>query len=194
VKGNAILQVTNALHERLKLALAASGVPGTVFVGPLDDPDASGAALILFLYRVVPNSNLRNSEHIMPSANPPPLTIVFKNSLPLDLYYLVTVGNMPGSSEETLLGALGFAMQALQNDPHLTGQRLDYETVHVSLEPTSTEEISRIWTLFPAANYRTSVAYLVTPVWIDPLLPPSAAVPVTQDSLLTGPKVAEFQT
>ena len=59
-------------------------------------------------------------------------------------------------------------MQALHLDPELTGQMLAHETVHVSLEPLSTEEISRIWALFPTANYRTSIAYLATPVWQRP--------------------------
>ena len=40
---------------------------------------------------------------------------------------------------------------------------MSQETVHVSLEPLTTEETSRIWALFPTANYRTSVAYLATP-------------------------------
>lgn len=191
MKGKAILQVTNALRDRLASALAASGVPGRVFVGPLNDPDAGGAALILFLYRVEPNQCLRNGEHRVVSINPPPPVDVFRNSLPLNLYFLVTVGTLPGSSEETLLGALGFAMQALQVDPELVGQSLDHETVHVSLEPLSTEEISRIWALFPTANYRTSIAYLATPVWIDPPLPSPEAAPVTEDSLFAGVKVAE---
>lgn len=191
MNGNAILQVTNALHERLKTALATSGVPGTVFVGPLDDPDTSGAALILFLYRVVPNASLRNREHRVPSNNPPPPAHVFQNSLPLDLYFLVTVGTTPGSSEETLLRALGFAMQALQLDTELTGPAVSYETVHVSLEPLTTEESSRIWALFPTANYRTSVAYLATPAWIDPPLPPPVAAPVVEDQLRAGSKAAE---
>ena len=92
-----------------------------MFVGPLDDPDASGAALILFLYRIVPNASLRNREHRVPVGNPPPPVLVFENSLPLDLYYLVTVGTRPATSEEPLLRALGFAMQALQRDPELIG-------------------------------------------------------------------------
>lgn len=191
MNGNAILQVTNALHDRLKSALAGSGVPGTVFVGPLDDPDTSGAALILFLYRLVPNASLRNREHRVPSNNPPPPAQVFQNSLPLDLYFLVTVGTTPGSSEETLLRALGFAMQALQLDTELTGPAVSYETVHVSLEPLTTEESSRIWALFPTANYRTSVAYLATPVWIDPPQPLPTAAPVVEDKLLASNKAAE---
>lgn len=191
MKGDGILRVTEALRERLKVALLASGVPGSVFVGPLDDADASGAALILFLYRVVPNPSLRNTEHRVPSGVPAPPVHVYRNALPLDLYFLLTVGTTPNSSEETLLRALGFAMQAMQADPDLTGPTLNHETVRVSLEPLTTEEASRIWALFPTANYRTSIAYLATPVWIDPVLPVMPAAPVVQDQLQAGHKVAE---
>jgi hypothetical protein len=189
VNGDGILRVTEMLRERLKQALAISGIPGTVFVGPLDDADASSAALILFLYRIVPNPSLRNREHRVPSSSVPPP--VFQNALPLDLYFLVTVGTMPGSSEETLLRALGFAIQAMQADPNLTGAGVSQETVHVTLEPLSTEETSRIWALFPNANYRTSIAYLATPVWIDPPAPEPTAAPVVDNQLLAGSKSAE---
>jgi len=185
MKGNAILRVTEALRGRLQVALAASGVPGTVFVGPLDDADASGAALILFLYRIVPNASLRNREHRIAVSGTPPVQ-VFENALPLDLYYLVTVGTRPGASEETPLQALGFVMQSLQAAPDLTGSPVEQETVRVTLEPLTTEEASRIWTLFPAANYRTSVAYLATPVWIDPPAPPVVAGHVVEDQLRAG--------
>lgn len=191
MNGEAILRVTEALRDRLKVALAASGVPGTVFVGPLNDPDAGNAALILFLYRVVPNAALRNTEHRVPSAVTPPPVQVFRSSLPLDLYFLVTVGTKSGDSEETLLQALGFAMQLLQGEPDLFGLAVGQETVHVTLEPLTTDEVSRIWALFPTANYRTSVAYLATPVWIDPLVPESLAARVVQDQLLAAHKVTE---
>jgi len=190
MKGNAILQVTRALYDRLVAALTASGVPGTVFVGPLDDPGASGAALILFLYRIEASTALRNCEHRVVSSAPPPPVYVFENSLPLNLYFLVTVGTKPGPTEETLLGALGYVMQSLQIDPDLTGAKIDHETVHVSLEPLSTEEISRIWALFPTANYRTSVAYCATPAWIDPPDLGPSAPPVMQDQLNAGGKAA----
>lgn len=188
MNADALLRITEALRDRLTTAVTASGVPGTVFVGPLNDPDASGAALVLFLYRVVPNANLRNREHRVPS-NTLGQVDVFQNALPLDLYYLITVGTTPGASEEPLLRTLGFAMQALQMDPDVTGPEVNYETVHVTLEPLSTEEASRIWTLFPEANYRTSIAYLATPVWIDPPQTTSSAPPVTEDVLLAGSKV-----
>jgi hypothetical protein len=185
MKGNAILRVTEAMRVRLQIALAASGIPGTVFVGPLDDADASGAALILFLYKIVPNPSLRNREHRVASSGMPPVQ-VFENALPLDLFYLVTVGTKPGASEETPLQALGFVMQALQTAPELTGAVIDHETVRVTLEPLMTEEASRIWALFPNANYRTSIAYLASPVWIDPALPGPVAAPVVVDELQAG--------
>lgn len=185
MSGDAIKLVTDALRKRLEIALTRSTIPGTVFVGPLDDPDAGGAALVLFLFRIVPNPSLRNREHTVVTSTPPP--IIYRNSLPLDLYYLVTVGTNPGSSEETLLTALGFAMQELQMDPELTGPTINHQAVHVSLEPLSTEESSRIWALFPTANYRTSIAYLATPVWIDPQQPEAVAAPVLEDRLFAGP-------
>ena len=189
MKADAILRVTGLLRKRLEAALASSGMPGTVFVGPLDDAEASGAALVLFLYRIVPNANLRNREHRLPSNVVPPT--VYHNSLPLDLYYLITVGTTSEATEETPLRSLGYAMQAIQAAPDLTGADVGQETVHVMLEPLSMEEASRIWALFPTANYRTSVAYLATPVWLDPpdVLP--LAAPVVDDQLLAGARAGE---
>ena len=186
----AIIQVTSALRARLETALTNSTVPGTVFVGPLDDADASGAALVLFLYRLVPSPTLRNREHVVANPSPQPPT-VFKNSLPLDLYYLVTVGTVPNASEEIMLQALGFVMQEIQNDPELTGPVVNHQTVHLSLGPLTTEESSRIWALFPTANYRTSIAYCASPVWIDPPQPPLVAGPVVENVLRAGAKSVE---
>jgi hypothetical protein len=183
MSAEAIYRVTDALRARLQLALTAAGDTGTVYVGPLDSPDAAGASLILFLYRVVPNGTLRNSERRVPSSNPPPTVITYRDSLPLDLYYLVTVGTRPGVNEEPLLRVLGYAMRELQTDPNLVGSVVAHESIHVSLEPLTTEEVSRVWALFPTANYRTSIAYLATPVWIDPAQPLVPAKPVIQDQL-----------
>lgn len=190
MSADAIFNVTAALTARLQNALAAAGIPGTVFVGPLDDPDAAGAPLILFLYRLIPNTTLRNREHRVVNPAPPPAALVFHDSLPLDLYYLITVGTRPGQSEEPLLRALGFAIRELQNAPDLTGAAINNETIHISIEPLSTDEVSRVWNLFPAANYRTSMAYLVSPVWIDPAVPPVLGPPVVEDQLYAGPSEA----
>jgi hypothetical protein len=191
MSANAIFNVTLALRDRLQQALVDAGDQGTVFVGPLDDPDAKGASLILLLYRIAPNPNLRNREHIVVAENPPPDAITYDNSLPLILHYMITVGTRDGAGEDPLLRLLGFAMRALNDAPDLSGPKIGHETVRVSLEPLSTEEISRIWTLFPVANYRTSISYVATPVWIDPKDPPVVAARVTDDRLSAGARVWE---
>ncbi len=184
MSAEAIYNVTIALRDRLKAAVTGHGVSGTVFVGPPNEV-ASGADLILFLYRVCPSATLRNREHRVSSAGPKG-TVVYHNSLPFDLYFLVTVGATPAPGEEPLLRALGYAIQALQLDPNLVGTPVGQETIRVTLEPLSTEESSRVWALFPTANYRTSVAYVASPVWIDPAQPEIEAGPVTTDWLNAG--------
>lgn len=188
MKADAIRKVTVALKQRLDTALNGP----KVFVGPLDDADSSGAPLILFPYRVVPNASLRNREHRVPSVDASNVEI-FRNSLPLDLHYLLTVGTTPDAPEDALLWSLGLALQTLQASPDLTGPAIDHETVRVTLEPLTTEEMSRIWALFPTANYRTSVTLLATPVWIDPVAVPPEAGPVTSASL-SGKKPAEDES
>ena len=44
MKHEALFNVTVALRDRLQSALSGASVPGTVFVGPLDDRDSRGAA------------------------------------------------------------------------------------------------------------------------------------------------------
>lgn len=178
MKAGAIRKVTYALRDRLQKAIASAGIPGEVFVGPLDEQDSRSAPLTLFLHRVVPNGFLRNSEHRVPSADGREVE-AYPNSLPLDLSFLLTVGTAPNSSEETLLLALGTALQWLQNHAKLTGDEVEHETVGLSLESLSIEEMGRIWALFPTANYRASVAILATPVWIDPDTVPAPADPVS---------------
>lgn len=184
MSAEAIYNVTIALRERLKAAVTGHGISGNVFVGPPNEV-SSGADLILFLYRVCPSATQRNGEHRVASTGPKG-SVVYRNSLPFDLYFLITVGATPAPGEEPLLRALGYAIQALQLDPNLVGTPVGQETVRVTLEPLPTEESSRIWALFPTANYRTSVAYVASPVWIDPPQPEMEAAPVTVDWLNAG--------
>jgi hypothetical protein len=177
MSAEAIYNVTIALRERLKVAVTGHGISGNVFVGPPNEV-ASGADLILFLYRVCPSATLRNREHRVASTGPKG-SVVYRNALPFDLYFLITVGATPAPGEEPLLRALGYAIQGLQLDPNLVG-------TPVGQEPLPTEESSRIWALFPTANYRTSVAYVASPVWIDPPQPEIEAASVTTDSLKAG--------
>lgn len=186
MSADAIYRVTRALRASLQQALDEAGDPGSVFIGPLDDPDAQGAALILFLYRMAPNASLRNTVHRVASGLPNAPAIEYNDALPLDLYYLVTVGTRIGTGEEPLLRVLGHAIRALNGNPMITGEAVAQELVRVSMEPLSTEEISRIWALFPTVNYRTSVAYQASPVWIDPARAPVPQRAVLHDTPRTG--------
>jgi len=187
---DAIQRVSRALQAGLTNALVASSIPGTVYVGPLDDQDANDAALVLFLYRLAVNADLRNSGHRIQAPGAGTETIVHDGALPVDLYFLLTAGTLQTGGELDSLRTLGCAIQALNDTPNLVGVALEGETSRISLDPVSTEEMSRIWTLFPTANYRTSVVYLASPVWIDPTEPRPLAPPVIQDSYRMGRLIA----
>lgn len=179
MNADAIRIVTKALQDYL------TPIVGDVYVGPLDDPNASGAKAVLFLYRVATNADLRSASHVVAQAgNQPP--IAYENALPLDLYYLLTAGSSQTGGELDSLRVLGLAMRALNDSPSLDGLTVHGEAVRFTLDPIGIEEMSRIWTLFPTANYRTSVVYLATPVWIDPAMPPAGGAPVVEEPHRVG--------
>lgn len=184
----AIYKVSTALRERVQQAYAAAGGAGNgVYVGPLDDTDAAGHKLILFLYRVAPNPSLRNTGHTVPNSAPPPASITYRDALALDLYFLLTLGDAAGEAADLeQLKFLGSAIEVLQRDPILGGIAVEHEPVKISLDPLANDEMSRLWALFPTVNYRTSVAYLVSPVWIDPRTEHAPAAPVIDDRLAAG--------
>jgi len=184
---NAISTVAAALKARLESALDPGGT-GTqhVFVGPLDDTAGDKLNLRLFLYRVAANADLRSSEHVVPASSSSVPPTIYRDSLPLDLYFLLTVSTKGAADELGDLSLLGQAMQALNDSPVLAGSAVHSEVTRVTLDPVGSEEMSRIWALFPTVNYRTSVVYLVTPVWIDPAVPPVNALPVVQEDLAVG--------
>lgn len=189
MQGDAIQLVSQALRDFLQTALAAQSINGPVYVGPLDDPDAAGASVVLFLYRVAVNPDLRSSEHRVPGATPTDPPIVYRGSLPLDLYYLLTgwtAASGQSAGELDSLRVLGCAMQALNDAPNLVGLPVQGETVRLTIDPVNSEEMSRIWTLFPTANYRSSVIYLASPVWIDPRVPETIAAPVADETYAVG--------
>jgi len=183
---NAINTVTAALKALLETSLDPTGTTQHVFVGPLDDTAGDKLNLHLFLYRVAVNADLRSTDHVVPAAAPNQPPTIYRGSLPLDLYYLLTVSTKGSADEFGDLTMLGQAMQVLNDAPILSGASVKNETARISLDPVGSEEMSRVWTLFPTANYRTSVVYLVSPVWIDPALPTSPRTPVVEEPHLVG--------
>ena len=183
---DAIELVSRGLQDALESAFAAARIEGGVYVGPLDDADADEAAAVLFLYRLVANADLRSAEHRVSAVDPTQPPIVHRGALPLDLYYLLTAGTSQTGGELQSLRILGCAMQRLNDQPQLVGVGVGGDTVRVSLEPVGSEEMSRIWTLFPTANFRTSVVYLASPVWIDPAIARPVGPPVLSEPHRAG--------
>ncbi len=186
----AIKTVTAAFRDRLLAVFSVNKIAGPVFVGPLDDPNAAGAAAVLFLYRVAVNAELRNAEHQRAPLPPGTTPTLLSGGLPLDLYYLLTAGTAQTGGEIDALGTLGFAMQNINDLPNLVGSPVANETVRLTLDSVTSEEMGRIWTLFPTANYRTAVIYLASPVWIDPAQSPLAGSPVLREPHRIGPLAA----
>ncbi|MEH2530783.1 hypothetical protein V1277_002840 [Bradyrhizobium sp. AZCC 1588] len=197
MQARAIQRVTRAMAQRIETKVTA--VPGfsdRVIVGPPNSPKAKDALIILFPYRLVASPALRNVERILPPKTPADGPQLFEHALPLDVFYLVTTGSIsdePADAQvglqETLWESLGLAIQALQDGPFLVGEEVEGDTVRLSLEPVTTEELNRIWSLFPNVDYRTSVVYLASPVWIDALETPVAG-PVVDDRRNVGQRAA----
>ena len=186
MSAEAIRNVALALENRLKAALSAANSNGSTYVGPLDDRQAANASLILFLYRVQPNLSLRNTEHRLGPATSGGSERSFANALPLDLHFLLTVGPRTEAGEPESLRLLGYAMQALNDNALLPPSQVAGEAVRITLDSVSVDEMGRVWSLFPTVNYRTSVLYLATPVWIDPAAMAQAAAATLGATTSTG--------
>jgi hypothetical protein len=180
-----IQRVTVEIQKRLKEAIGAT-TDSQVFIGPLHDDGADDAYLVLFLYRVVPNPDLRSILHEVPATDGTGVPKIYDKSLALDLYYILTAGGRQDGGEKDSLERLGQAMLALNQQPLFAGSTVDNETVRLSLYPGTSDELSRVWALFPDQNYRTSVLYLASPVWIDPDAARAVAPPVVVDRKRAG--------
>lgn len=186
----AIFAVTEALRVRLGTAIrgAQAGVD-QVYVGPPVASDVGTRRLALFLFHLEPNKALRNAEHLVAPASDDDRPWVDADALPLDLRYLLSVfrpAGDGGAADADELNTLGLAIQALHAEPTLRGPGLEDQVVRVTPEPYPMEEMSRVWGLFPQTSYRTSMVYLVSPVFVS-VDPQPLAPRVLQRTLKSGP-------
>ena len=146
----------------------------------------AGPRLNLFLHQVSPNGGWRNVD--LPSrdgrgrrtAGPP---------LAVDLHYLLTAYGPQELQAEVLLG---YGMQFLHEVPVLDRTEIEgrlpaalqasqlgrqVETIKITPEAMTTEELSRLWSALQA-HYRPTVAYHVSVVLIDSPAAGRAALPV----------------
>lgn len=177
-----IQAVTLALRDLLLEALHAERtIPRnsfSVYVGP---PDAGRTddELILFLLRINPNGDLRNADHARPGAGG-------DAALPLDLHYLVTAGSPANATSTESLTRLGDAIRAIESASPLSLPHKGQNAVWLSLEPMSTDELSRIWGLFPNYNCRSSFVFRAGPVWIESGRAAAPALPVRAQGAAWG--------
>ncbi len=184
MRSDAIQRVSKAIAARINSALSAISSQHKVIVAPPSKDNLGVMQIVLFPYKLMVNTALRNTERVLPPSGPQGQPLVFNEALPLDVFYLMTAGTSQPDDLESLVW-LGTAMQTLQQNSILAGSPVDGDTVRVSLEPAVLDEISRVWAMFPDADYRTSVVYVASPVWIDPLHEDVAA-PVIDDQRLFG--------
>lgn len=189
-----IRAVTHTIRDLLRDALRLpdeGGPPADVdknddvYVGP-PDVDKVKDELVLFLLRITPNGELRNAERWRAAKDPKQPPERYEPSVPLDLHYLVTSGSPDNKYYDYGLRRLGRAIQAIESASPISLPLFYQDAVWLSLEPLSSEELARVWGLFPNFNCRTSFIFRASPVWIDPLRPLRGSSPIIDRDLRGG--------
>ena len=173
--------LSTLLRDRMEREVAVTLAPPDVKVTGFDKPRVN-----LYLVQVMENAALKNQEipgqgHPASYGNPP---------LSLDLRYLMTTHSDPDTNPDADLDCqalLGDAMRVLHDHPIVTdrleitrsaagtlgdpildlGLLREFEKVRICLEPEPLDEITKIWSALPAANFRRSVLYRVSVVQIE---------------------------
>lgn len=189
MNANAIALITDAVRVRLE---AAVGV-GQVYVGPPVAEDVGDRTLALFLFHVLPSQAMRNQVHYVSASTDPNDPFVEANAIPLDLRYLVSAfrSSATGSSADpNELLHLGAVIQQLHAHPDIDSSEVRDQLARITPEPFTMEDLSRVWSLLPQTSYRTSVVYLVSPVFIA-LAPAFGSSRVKESRYQQGPIAAQ---
>jgi hypothetical protein len=201
--GFAIAAVTAVLKERLQDRLGDADVqaaigPVKVTSLPPDRIQATGSEpnqLNLYLHHAAPNPAFRNTAHPIRDSDG---RRIARPPLPLDLHYLITAFGVDTYAGEILLG---HAMQEMHERPLLDSESIrqvlqppvpdpnlpapvstsgledQSECLRITPYAVGSEEMSRLWTALQA-QYRTTAAYVVGVVLIDPEESAASALPV----------------
>ena len=200
--GGVSASLRNLLRDRMEDLVDVSIAPPDVTV-----TGVQAKRLNLYLYQVAENGYMKNRElqgHGHPGAyGHPPLS--------LDLHYLLTAyggDETAGDSDLEAQEILGDAMRVLHDLPFVTDKLKitrsavgtvggpildnsllgDSERVKITLQPMTLEDLSKIWTALPEANFRRSVAYQVSVVQIESQQPRRFPKPVREPPL-AGPRI-----
>ena len=205
----AIATVTAALAQTVRASVQNAVAGSDVIVGRPESPSTGDVLprVRLYLYQVTPNASLRNAD--LPSRGASVDTVVKRPCAALDLHYLLSFyGSETELQPQRMLGAV---VRDLHARPFLTRQMVQnamggyavladsdlhqaVEQVRVNPINLSTEEQSKLWSVFFQTPHAVSVAYQASVVLIESEETPLAAMPVLQRGeqdrgvdTLTGP-------
>jgi Pvc16 N-terminal domain len=148
--------------------------------------------LNIYLYNIATNVSYRNL--ILPYRNSQG-ELVKNPQIGLELRYLLTAF-VKDQDEDLLLDqkVLASAIRILNENPILTSNIIDNaakefklvstdladqkDSVRITFQPLSLEELTKIWSSFFQANYHTSVGYHATVIVLDSKLEPKSTLPV----------------
>jgi len=194
----AIAAVTQVLKEFLSNGLTDAGLTAAVTALPLDKIDTGTSEdnqLNLYMYMTNPNAGWRNRD--FPSRNSQGQR-VNNPYLALDLHYMLTAFGEEEFDAEQLLGCgmllfheLGVLPRnlidiELTNPLSTAGLSEQLEQIKITQDILSTEEVSRLWTIF-GAKHRQSAYYKVTVVLIESEKPARPALPVKKPLIYVQP-------
>lgn len=205
----AIATVTATLRQMLFEAVSEDVTGTTVTILPPDDPSLTNDAprLNLFLYQVSPNPAWKNAD--LPARRQDG-TQATRPQLGLDLSYLLTVYGRATETDPEVHRVLGSAVRTLHERSVLTRDAIraivspssgstaenplkqsdladQVEMVKITPHALSTEELSKIWSVFFQTPYRPAVAYQASVVLIDGKTSPSPSLPVLERAIFVAP-------
>jgi hypothetical protein len=183
---DAIAAVSRTLRTLLLDRKAATGAQVTLAPPDVNLSDIHGARVNLYLFEVLENPHLKNQE-IPGTAHPgsygrPPLSLILR--------YLLTTYSETETQPDSDINAqslLGDAMRVLHDFGHrihtlqitnpaaglpfspvldevLAGE---FERARITLRPVGLDELTKIWSALPEANFRRSVVYELSVVQIE---------------------------
>ena len=199
----AIATVTATLQRLLQQSVQTS-VEGSR-VTPAR-PESQGGAIpetgiTLYLYHLKRNTAFGNADT---PGRQRRADIARRNQLAIDLYYLLSFYGNEGELEPHRL--LGSTLQLFEDQPLLTSQMIrdtladpaysflmdsdlaeQLEMMRFELLPLSTDELSKIWSVFFQTAHALSVCYKITVIMIEGREPGQRALPVRDRRLGLSP-------
>src|SRR5262245_13226802 len=179
-----IFSVSNTLRKMLNEFLKIRE-EDVLFDSPGELEPIPDNGLALFLYKLSENPSLKNRDVEQDRyVNP----VLLKNPpLPLDLFYLI----IPFGNSENRQIILEKVMQLFHDFPILDKSLLSDDLrnsgnheLKILLNELTSDDMNKIWSLFPNKPYRLSISYIITPLMIPSSRTIEAAVSrvLTKDS------------